>query len=101
MRIRFKTKYNIGDQVIVRDIPKNGYYCRGNIIAINIRVDAYNNVHLDNYRVHLNGWGDRYVYNEKDLESLKDFNNRQKQYQLSYDQYLNWVNKQYTEGENK
>ena len=101
MRIRFKTKYNIGDQVVVHDIPKDGLYCRGEIVGINIKVGVYGTTYLDSYIVHLNGWGDHYVQNEKDLESLKEFNNRQKQYQLSYDQYLDWVNKQYAEGEAK
>ena len=92
MKIKYKTKFNIGDKVVVRGIPFDGYCVLGTVKEINLNVDS-NGIHLEDYLVYISGWGLKHI-REDNVQLLAEFDKEQKQRGLGYDKYLNWLNEQ-------
>ena len=93
MKIKLKTKYNVNQKVVVRGIPHEGYYALGLITEIHFHVDKFGRTD-HSYQVYVSGWGTITVNRETDMETLKEFDDRQKEHKLSYKNYVNWVNEQ-------
>lgn len=91
MKIKYKTKFNIGDKVVVHDFPHPGWYALGEIYQIKLTVNQFGVVCFDSYTVSIKGHGMN-AFGEDVLESVKDFDKKQKEFGLGYDKYLRWLN---------
>ena len=94
MKIKYKTKFNIGDKVVVKDMPQPGYYRLGEVYTIHVYVNQFGVTGLSSYTIQVDGYGMQKFMDDDRLESIKEFEKRMKQDGRSYDHYLRWLNEQ-------
>ena len=93
MKIKLKTKFNPGEQVVVSNAISDGRKYAGEICGIKLYVNQFGYVGLDCYKVHIHGHGVKEV-GEDCLESVADFNKARKADCKTYNDYLRWLDKQ-------
>ena len=99
-KIKGKTKYAIGDDIIYDD-SVNKKYWKGKIVGINIthEIDSKGKASTEMVYVFRGYYTDgslctyNYEVKEEDLMTLAEFNEMQKKNNSSYEDYLNWLNK--------
>ena len=99
MKIKLKTKFNVGDKVVVSNALGNGSKYVGEICGIRLFVNQYGYTGLEYYKVYADGIGVKDVA-EGALESFEEFDNRQRASCRTYNDYLRWLEKQtFVEGQ--
>ena len=93
MKIKYKTKFNIGDKVVVHDFPHPGWYALGEVYQIDITINQFGVICSPEYGIHISGYGMKY-FSKECLESIASFDKRQKETGADYEHYLKWLNEQ-------
>ena len=86
MKIKAKTLFEIGDEIIVPHKSKPGYYYREKIQSIKVEVSE-----IDTTIQYHTSAGDYY---EDEVMTKEQFNEKQRVDKRDYDSYLAWLNKQ-------
>ena len=93
MKIKAKTLFNIGDEIIVPHKSKPGYYYREKIKSIRIVVGDetfFTNKRYTSIQ-YCTSVGDYY---EEEVMTKEQFNEKQRANKRDYSSYLAWLNKQ-------
>ena len=94
MKIKVKTLYNIGDEVIVPDRYKPGYVILTKIRSIEVKVDKNNEIDVVYYVDSCSEY-----YRENHIQTKEEFDEEQRVKRRGYKDYLKWLGKQEFIGE--
>ena len=87
-KLSIKHKFKIGEEVILKNYPNPGWCTVTNVekIIVDVQEKSY-----DVYYILRHGYGDR-KYTDVAIESIEEFNKRQRLTRKNYKSYVNWLN---------